>query len=87
MGCDDGIALAGEGADQRGFAAAIGAEDGDVFAIGDAAEGDVVKDDVVAARDADVAHEKEVGFGGLGQKGIIAEREVGRLDSAASDHD
>ena len=69
-GRDDGVALAGDGFDQRRFAAAVGAEDGDVFAVGDA-EGDVVEDDVVAARDADVAHDEEVGLAGVGQGGII----------------
>ena len=60
-GGDDGVALAGEGFDEGGFAAAVGAEDGEVFTIGDA-EGDVVEDDVVAAGDGDVAHEEEVGL-------------------------
>lgn len=60
LGRGDGVALAGDGFDEGGFAAAVGPEDGDVFAGGDA-EGDVVKDDVVAAGDADVLHEEEVG--------------------------
>lgn len=49
-GRDDGVALAGEGLDERGFAATIGAENGDVFPVGNA-EGDVVEDNVVAAGD------------------------------------
>jgi len=65
-GREDGVALAGEGADQRGFAAAVGTKDGEVFAVGDA-EGDGVEDDVVPAGDADVAHEEEVGIVGVGQ--------------------
>jgi len=60
-GGDDGVALAGEGFDEGGFAAAIGTEDGKVFTVGDA-EGDGVEDDVVAAGDTDVAHEEEVGL-------------------------
>lgn len=58
-GRDDGVALAGNGLDQRGFAAAVGAEDGDVFPVGDA-ERDVVEDNVVAAGDGDVAHDEEI---------------------------
>ncbi len=58
-GRDDGITLAGDGLYERGFAAAVGAEDGEVLAAGDA-EGDGVKDDIVAAGDADVAHEEEI---------------------------
>jgi hypothetical protein len=60
-GRHDGVALAGDGFDQRRFAAAVGAEDGDVFAAGDA-QREVVEDDIVAAGDADVAHEEEVGL-------------------------
>lgn len=85
-GCDDGVALAGDGLDEGGFAAAVGTEDGKVFAVGDA-QGDVVKDDVVAAGDRDIAHEEEVGWGGLAQEEIIAEREIGRLDIAEPTHD
>lgn len=59
-GRDDRVALAGDGFDERRFAAAIGAEDGDVLAAGDA-QGDVVEDDIVAAGDVDVAHEEEFG--------------------------
>jgi len=62
-GRDDGIALAGDGFDERGFSAAVGAKDSDVFAVGDA-EGDCVQDDVVAAGDRDVAHDEEVGSSG-----------------------
>ena len=53
-GLNDGIELAGHGEDERGFAAAVGAEDGDVLAGADG-EVDVVQDDAVAARDVDVA--------------------------------
>jgi len=59
-GGDDGVALAGDGFDEGGFATAVGAEDGEVLAAGDA-QGDGVEDDVVAAGDADVAHKEEVG--------------------------
>jgi len=52
---DDGIELAGHGADERGLAASVGAEDGDVFAGMDG-EIDVVQDDAVAEGDVDVAH-------------------------------
>ena len=45
---DDRVALAGDGLDESGFAAAVGAENGDVLAGVDA-EIDVVKDEVVAA--------------------------------------
>ena len=41
----DGVALAGDGLDEGGFAAAVGAEDGDVLAGVDG-EVDVVEDDV-----------------------------------------
>ena len=58
-GGDDGVALAGDGFDERGFAAAVGAEDGEVFAAGDAKR-EVVEDNVVAAGDRDIAHEEEV---------------------------
>lgn len=58
---DDWIALAGDGFDEGGFAAAIGAENGHMFTVGDA-QRDVVEDDVVAACDADVPHEQEAGF-------------------------
>jgi hypothetical protein len=72
-GRDDGIALAGDGFDQRRFAAAVGAENGEVLAISDA-QGDIVEDDIVATGDADVAHREEVGFAeGRGQEKIIAE--------------
>ena len=53
-GLNDGIDLAGDGEDERGFAAAVGAEDGDVFAGADG-EIDVVKDDALAAGDVDIA--------------------------------
>ena len=62
-GRDDGIALAGDGFDEGGFAAAVGAEDSDVLAVGDA-ERDTMQDDVIAASNGDVAHEEEVGLSG-----------------------
>ena len=55
---EDGIELAGDGQNERGFAAAIGTEDGDVLAGADS-EIDVVEHDTVAAGDADVAEAKE----------------------------
>ena len=57
-GLDDGVDLAGHGEDERGFAAAVGAEDGDVLAGADG-EIHVVQDDAIAARDVDVAHFEE----------------------------
>ena len=87
-GRDDGVALAGDGADERGFAAAVGAEDGDVLAVGDA-EGDSVQDDVVAAGDRDIVHRKEIGpirTRGLIHQKIITERgqRTGRDDFSRS---
>ena len=55
---DDGVALAGDGLDEGGFAAAVGAEDGDVLAGVDG-EVDVVEDDVVAAGYVDVGQMQE----------------------------
>ena len=49
----DGIALAGHGLDERGFAAAVGAEDGDVLAAGDS-QGNIVKDGFHSAGHGDV---------------------------------
>ena len=49
----DGVALAGDGLDEGGFAAAVGAEEGDVLA-GGYGEVDVVEDDVFAAGNVDV---------------------------------
>jgi hypothetical protein len=60
VGEGQGVALAGDGFDEGGFAAAVGAEDGDVFAGFDA-EGDVVEDDVVAAGYVDVLKFEEGG--------------------------
>ena len=48
-GLHDGIDLAGDGEDQRGLAAAVGAEDRDMLAGADA-EVDVVQHDAIAAR-------------------------------------
>ena len=55
---DYGVALAGDGLDEGGFAAAVGAEDGDVLAGGDG-EGDVVEDGVAAAGYVDVLEGEE----------------------------
>src|SRR6202042_706683 len=52
---NDGIELAGHGENERGFAAAVGPENGDVLAGADA-EIDVVQDNAIAARDVDRAH-------------------------------
>ena len=54
-----GVEFAGHGADEGGFAAAVGAEDGDVFAGLDG-EVDVVEDNAVAEGYVDVAHVQEV---------------------------
>ena len=54
----DGVALAGDGLDEGGFAAAVGAEDGDVLA-GGYGEVDVVEDDVFSAGDVDVFEVQE----------------------------
>ena len=53
---DNRVALAGDGLDEGGFAAAVGAEDGDVLAGVDG-EVDVVEDDVVAASHVDVGQD------------------------------
>lgn len=74
-GCDDRVALTGDGLNQCGFAAAIRTEDGEVLAIGDA-ERDIVENDVVAAGDRDIVHEQEVGCSrcaGMAHQKIIAE--------------
>ena len=60
-GVDDGIALAGDGLDQRGFSAAVGTEDGDVLSSGDA-EADVVEHDGFATGYVDVLHVEKFGF-------------------------
>jgi hypothetical protein len=58
----EGVEFAVHGADEGGFSAAVGAEDGEVFAGADG-EVDVVEDDAVAEGDVDVAHDEEVGLG------------------------
>jgi hypothetical protein len=55
---DDGVALAGDGFDEGGFAATIGTENGDVLAGVDS-EVDVVKNDVVTAGNVDVSEFEE----------------------------
>ena len=52
---NDGVDFAVHGANEGGFAAAVGSEDGDVFAGGDG-EVDVVEDDGVAEGYVDVGH-------------------------------
>ena len=61
----DGVELTVHGADEGGFAAAIGAEDGEVFAGVDG-EVDVVEDYGVSGGDGDVAEVEKGGFGGGG---------------------
>jgi hypothetical protein len=58
LGLDDWVALAGDGLDEGGLAAAVGAEDGDVLAGVDG-EVDVVEDDVVAACHVDLGQMQE----------------------------
>ena len=63
---DERVEFAVHGADEGGFAAAVGAEDGDVFAGLDG-EVDVVEDVAVAEGYVDVSHLQERvlrGFGG-----------------------
>ena len=55
---DDGVALAGDGLDEGGLTATVGAEDGDVLAGVDG-EIDVVEDDVVSAGYVDVGQMKK----------------------------
>jgi hypothetical protein len=54
-GLNDGIELAGHGENERGFAAAVRPENGDVLA-GANVEIDVVQNNAIAARDVDRAH-------------------------------
>lgn len=75
---DDGVALAGDGFDEGGLAASVGAEDGDVLAGSDA-EGDGMEDNVVAAGDGDVAHEEEIEMRGLGHNEEGAAAEIDRV--------
>jgi len=82
---DDGVALAGNGFDECGFTAAVGTEDGHVFAVGDA-QRNIVQNDVVATGDGDIAHEEKVGRIGWkrpGHREIIAELRM-RSKSAGS---
>ena len=58
-GLDDGIDLAGDGEDQSGFTAAVGAEDGDVLPGADG-EVDIVQDDAIAAGNVDIAEVEEI---------------------------
>jgi hypothetical protein len=53
FGAEERVAFAGDGFDERGFAAAVGAEDGDVFAGFDG-EVEAVKGEAAAAFDEDV---------------------------------
>lgn len=61
FGVNQGVKLAGDGFEEGGFAAAVWAEDGEVFACVEG-EGDVVEDGLVAAGDRDVL-EIEDGWG------------------------
>jgi hypothetical protein len=63
FGVCERIALAGDGLDERGFAAAVGAEDGNVFAGADG-EADVAEGGVLAAHDGDVVKVDEWELGG-----------------------
>ena len=58
---DDGINLAGDGEDEGGFSASVGAEDGHVLAGADG-EIDVVEHDAVAAGHVDLAQREELRF-------------------------
>ncbi len=58
----DGVDLAGDGEDECGFSAPVGAENGNMLA-GANAEVDVVKHDAVAARDIDLAQFEKFGAG------------------------
>jgi hypothetical protein len=58
----DGIALACDGLDERGFSAAVGTEDGDVLASCDA-EADIVEHDGFSTGYVDMLHVEEFGFG------------------------
>ena len=60
-GLHDGVNLAGDGENQGGLAAAVGAENRNVLA-GAEVEVDVVQHNAVAARDVDVSQRKEFGF-------------------------
>jgi len=60
LGSEDRIALAGDGLDERGLAAAVGTENGDVLSGCDG-EIDIVEDDRVAARYADLLHAQKFG--------------------------
>lgn len=57
-GDDNVVDVAGHGADEGGFSAAVGAEDGNVLACADG-EVDVVQDEAVAEGDVDLAHVEE----------------------------
>lgn len=59
---DEWIEFAVEGTDERGFSAAVGAKDGDVFADTDRKR-EIVQDQAIAERDGNVSHVQE-GFVG-----------------------
>ena len=67
FGANERVEFAGEGADECGFAAAVGAEDDDVFA-GLNGQGEIVQHDAIAECDVDVAHFQK-GFVGDGYLG------------------
>ena len=58
FGAEERVAFAGNGFDESGFAGAVGAEDGDVFAGVDC-EGEAVKGEAAAAFDEDVFEVEE----------------------------
>src|SRR5258708_40060556 len=68
---DERVEFAVHGLDEGGFAAAVGAEDGDVFAGVDG-EVDVVEDDVVAAGYVDVGQMQERWHSSLGYRTRLA---------------
>ena len=63
-GLDDRVNLAGHGEDERGFAAAVGPENGHVLAGADG-EVDVVEHDAIAAGHVDLAKLEELRCFGL----------------------
>ena len=76
------VAFARDGFDQRGFAAAVGAEDADVFAGADL-EGDVVEGGAFAAHDGDVVQGEQRGLGRFRGHFVVSLRFQGTTDSLA----
>jgi hypothetical protein len=88
-----GVELAGDGQDERGFAAAVGTENGHVLARADA-EMDVVQHHPLAARHVHPAQLKEIGMrrGGAGEwprilRGGFGCRRQGRTTAARAAHE